>query len=42
MGQYATAFVPDSYLFWRLAMLAEAGQGGIDAAADAPPNVALR
>jgi hypothetical protein len=25
MGQHATAFVPDSYLFWRLAMLAEAG-----------------
>lgn len=42
MGQYATSFVPDSYLFWRLAMLAEAGKVVLTPQPDAPPNVVLR
>lgn len=42
MGQHVTAFVPDTYLFWRLAMLAEAGLVVLTPQADGPPHVALR
>ena len=42
MGQHGSAFVPDSYLFWRLTMLAEAGHVALTPQPDAPPYVALR
>ncbi|WP_159880093.1 DUF3658 domain-containing protein [Aquitalea denitrificans] len=41
MGRHLTAFVPDSYLFWRLAMLAEVGLVTLTSQQDAPPYVAL-
>nr|WP_255496600.1 DUF3658 domain-containing protein [Aquitalea sp. LB_tupeE] len=42
MGQHVMAFVPDSYLFWRLAMLAEAGKVVLTPQPGRPPEVALR
>lgn len=42
MGQHQSACVPDSYLFWRLAMLAEAGLVVLTPQQDGPPRAALR
>jgi len=42
MGRHQSALVSDSYLFWRLAMLAEAGEVVLTPQPDGPPRAALR
>ncbi len=41
MGRHQSAFVPDTYLFWRLSMLAEAGRVALTPQPEGPPRAAL-